>query len=65
MRSAPYMYSAKDRIIAANSLLDRAYGKPVQQIEAGSPGQFEHMTDSDLTAYTYGAALRIVEGGKK
>jgi hypothetical protein len=44
--------SASDaaRVSAANALLDRGYGKPVQQIESGSPGDFSHLTDEELDA---------------
>jgi hypothetical protein len=38
------------RVSAANALLDRGYGKPLQQIEAGAPGNFSHMTDEELDA---------------
>jgi hypothetical protein len=39
------------RVAAANCLLDRGYGKPMQQLETGSPGEFSRMTDEELDAY--------------
>ena len=36
------------RVAAANCLLDRGYGKPMQQVENGSPGDFSRMTDEEL-----------------
>lgn len=38
------------RVSAACALLDRGYGKPMQQLETGSPGEFSHMTDEELNA---------------
>jgi len=38
------------RISAACALLDRGYGKPTQQLETGSPGEFSRMTDEELEA---------------
>ena len=39
------------RISAACALLDRGYGKPTQQLETGSPGEFSRMTDEELEAH--------------
>ena len=39
---------AAARVSAAVALLDRGYGKPMQQVENGSPGDFSHMTDEEL-----------------
>ena len=39
------------RVSAACALLDRGYGKPTQQVETGSPGEFSRMTDEELDAY--------------
>ena len=39
------------RVSAACALLDRGYGKPTQQLETGSPGEFSRMTDDELDAY--------------
>jgi hypothetical protein len=39
------------RVSAACALLDRGYGKPTQQVETGSPGEFDRMTDEELDAY--------------
>jgi hypothetical protein len=38
------------RVSAACALLDRGYGKPMQQVETGSPGEFSRMTDEELDA---------------
>jgi hypothetical protein len=38
------------RVSAACALLDRGYGKPTQQVENGSPGEFARMTDEELDA---------------
>jgi hypothetical protein len=40
--------SESARVAAANALLDRGYGKPLQQIEAGTPGDFSHLSDAEL-----------------
>jgi hypothetical protein len=40
--------SESARVAAANCLLDRGYGKPTQQVETGSPGDFDRMTDEEL-----------------
>lgn len=50
------------RKAAADSLLDRAYGKAVQQIEAGGPGAFDDMTDDELSAYIALKARKFIEG---
>jgi hypothetical protein len=39
--------SAKDRLMAANLLLDRGWGKPVAEVEY-TPGQLKSMTDAEL-----------------
>jgi hypothetical protein len=39
------------RVSAANALLDSGYGKPLQQIESGGPGQFSRMSDEELDAF--------------
>jgi hypothetical protein len=64
--------TARDRLTAANALLDRGFGKPVQQVETGNAGDFEKMEDRDLDAYIEKKAqsvlekkgLRVVNGGK-
>jgi len=38
------------RVSAACALLDRGYGKPTQQVETGSPGDFTGMSDAELDA---------------
>jgi hypothetical protein len=42
--------SESARVSAANALLDRGYGKPLQQIESGGPGDFARMSDEELLA---------------
>ena len=42
--------SESARVSAACALLDRGYGKPTQQVETGSPGEFSRMTDEELDA---------------
>jgi hypothetical protein len=39
--------SAKDRLMAANSLLDRGWGKPVAEVEY-TPAQLKSMSDAEL-----------------
>ena len=43
--------SESARVSAANALLDRGYGKPLQQIESGGPGEFGRMSDEELDAF--------------
>jgi hypothetical protein len=38
------------RVSAACALLDRGYGKPTQQVETGSPGEFSRLSDEELDA---------------
>jgi hypothetical protein len=42
--------SESARVSAACALLDRGYGRPTQQVETGSPGEFSRMTDEELDA---------------
>ncbi len=39
------------RVLAANSLLDRGYGRPVQQLEVGRPGDFSDMQEHEIDAF--------------
>lgn len=57
-------YSPDDRTqkAAADSLLDRGYGRPVQQIEAGGPGAFDGMTDDELNNYVKARSREIFMG---
>lgn len=50
---------AASRITATVAVLDRAYGKPVQQIEAGGPGAFEDLEDSELIGYAQRKAAEL------
>ena len=38
------------RVSAATALLDRGWGKPLQQIEHGDPGEFDRMSDDEFHA---------------
>jgi hypothetical protein len=38
------------RVSAACALLDRGYGRPTQQVETGSPGEFSRLSDEELDA---------------
>ena len=38
------------RVSAACALLDRGYGRPTQQVENGSPGEFSRLSDEELDA---------------
>lgn len=49
---------------AADSLLDRGYGRPVQQIEAAGPGAFEEMEEDELRAYIRSRA-HLINGGEE
>ena len=42
--------SESARVSAACALLDRGYGKPTQQVETGSPGEFSRLSDEELDA---------------
>ena len=44
------------RVSAANAILDRGYGKPLQQIESGAPGEFARMSLEELREFVYGDA---------
>jgi hypothetical protein len=52
------------RISAANALLDRGYGKPVQQVETGSLGEFSRMSDEELDAFLADGELPEMSNGK-
>ena len=43
-------HSEAARVSAACALLDRGYGKPTQQVETGSPGEFSRLSDEELDA---------------
>ena len=47
---------------AADSLLDRGYGRPVQQIEAGAPGAFENVEDAELRQIVMREAALLIAG---
>jgi len=39
------------RVSAAGELLDRGFGRPLQQVEVGSPGAFSEMSDNEIDAF--------------
>ena len=39
------------RVAAATALLERGFGKPMQPIEVGQPGEFEGLSADDLRAF--------------
>lgn len=43
--------SGPARVSAAEALLNRGYGKPLQQMEVGKPGDFAEMTDDQVDAF--------------
>lgn len=47
------------RVSAANAILDRGYGKPLQQIESGGPGDFGRMPDHELDEFLQSAAEEL------
>ena len=51
--------ASQSRVAAAQALLDRGWGKPLQQIEAGGPGAFSDMSDEDLIEFTKLNLLRV------
>lgn len=57
-------YSPDDRIrlAAAQALLDRGYGKPVQQVEVAAAGVFEEMDAEELRAYVRSKTPLLIEG---
>ena len=40
--------SGSARVAAACAVLDRGWGKPLQRMEMGDPGEFERMSDAEL-----------------
>lgn len=51
------------RVAACNVLLDRGYGKAVQQVEVGGPGQFDSFDYDELKQHVIKHARRIVIEG--
>ena len=47
---------------AADSLLDRGYGKAVQQVEIAAAGVFEEMDAEELRAYVRSKAALLIDG---
>ena len=52
---------AAARVAAAGSILDRGFGKAVQQHEVGAPGAFTDMTDEELDSFILEKASEYVE----
>lgn len=55
------------RKAAADSLLDRGYGKPIAHIEAGPAGAFDELDDDELDSYIKRKAREMIidnEGGE-
>jgi len=44
------------RVSAADSILNRGWGKPVQQVEVGRPGDFSAMSDAEVESFIAKAA---------
>ena len=51
--------SHPQRVAAANSLLDRGYGKPIQQVEVGKPGAFAELSEEELDLIIVNAAKEL------
>jgi hypothetical protein len=47
------------QVAAATALLDRGWGRPVQQLEVGEAGAFSEMSDDDLDAFIASAVDRM------
>lgn len=54
--------SAPARVSAATALLDRGYGKPLQQVEVGNPGDFSEMSDAEVDAFIRNATRELTAG---
>jgi hypothetical protein len=53
--------SQSAQVQAATALLDRGWGKPLQQLEVGEAGAFSDMDDAQLDAFIASASLRLHE----
>ena len=51
------------QVAAATALLDRGWGRPVQQLEVGEAGAFSEMSDDDLDAFIASAVDRMAALG--
>ncbi len=47
------------RVSAATALLDRGYGRPVQQLEVGKPGDFSDMQEHEIDAFISKASREL------
>ncbi|HEY6861691.1 MAG TPA: DUF5681 domain-containing protein [Pseudolabrys sp.] len=52
--------SSSARVAAAGELLDRGFGKSVQQVEMGGVGAFDSMDDSELDQFILEKAAEFV-----
>jgi hypothetical protein len=51
--------SPSAQVQAATALLDRGWGKPLQQVEVGEAGAFSDMSEADLDRYIEEAARKL------
>lgn len=51
----------KVALVAAQMILDRAWGKPIQQMEVGQPGDFTDLTDEQLEQFIQETTAKIGE----
>ena len=51
--------SRATRVAAAESIISRGSGKPLQQIEQGKPGEFDNMSQDELRSYIEGQAAEL------
>ena len=56
--------SGPARVSAAEALLSRGYGKPVQQMEVGKPGDFTEMSDDQVDEFI-AQTVRELSASKK
>lgn len=52
------------RVSAAEALLNRGYGKPVQQMEVGKPGDFTEMSEDQVDAFIAQAVQELTAAKK-
>ncbi len=51
------------RVAAANALLDRGYGKPIERQETGEPGDFEKASTDELEKEARELLTEAIKGG--
>ena len=47
------------QVQAATALLDRGWGKPLAQVEVGSAGEFERLTDAELDDFIEASMAKL------